>query len=302
MEKKDSLGNYLSSTEELQPGESIEYIPHELIDPNPFQPRKKFKQDSLEEFAAQMREKGFLQPIIIRPFDNSETGKRFQIVAGERRFRAAKIAGISKIPCIIRNYSDKQTREWALLENVQREDLNFMETMNGYVSLREDYGTAEAVSKALGGGRGKSQRSIERYFKLHTDIYSIESVAQIFEAQAAQIDLATAEKYSTIVSDLRRLQKSKSENKKFQRILEQFRKKSIKEHMPELLRKFNREIPKRANNNASVVVAQMLRETEKVLTLSISIKKSERLSEDMGKAIKESMDSFLEKIETLRRI
>ncbi len=120
-----------------------------LIDNNTEQPRKKFDQNSLEELAQSIREYGVVQPIIV-----VSRGKRYSIVAGERRFRASKIAGLKTIPAVVRDYSEMQIKEIALLENIQREDLNPIETARALHELMQEFNwTQEIISQKFGKSR-----------------------------------------------------------------------------------------------------------------------------------------------------
>lgn len=121
-----------------------------LVDPKSDQPRKYFDKDALEELAASIKEHGLLQPILVR-----EGGEgRYQIIAGERRFRASKLAGLEEIPAIILDRDDRAASEIALIENIQREDLNPIEEALAYRSLAEDYGmTQEELSEKVGKSR-----------------------------------------------------------------------------------------------------------------------------------------------------
>ena len=120
------------------------------IDPKSDQPRKNFDKEALEELAASIAENGLLQPIIVR----EHLGGRYQIIAGERRFRASKIAGLSEIPVIIMDKDDRKAAEIALIENIQREDLNPVEEAMAYKSLMDEYAlTQEEMSEKIGKSR-----------------------------------------------------------------------------------------------------------------------------------------------------
>lgn len=122
-------------------------IPLEDIDPNPKQPRRSM--GDLSELVASIREKGVLEPILVRP-----SGSRFQIIAGERRYRAAGDAGLAEIPCIVRESSDAETMELALIENLQREDLSPFEEADGLKALAETHGyTHDKMAERLGRSR-----------------------------------------------------------------------------------------------------------------------------------------------------
>jgi ParB family chromosome partitioning protein len=122
-----------------------------LIDPKSDQPRKYFDKEALEQLARSISENGVLQPILVRLIGE---GGRYQIIAGERRFRAAKLAGLSEIPAIILERDDKATAKIALIENVQREDLNPLEEARGYKALQDEYGmTQEELANEVGKSR-----------------------------------------------------------------------------------------------------------------------------------------------------
>jgi ParB family chromosome partitioning protein len=122
-----------------------------VVEPNKNQPRADFEEAALEELAESIREHGVLQPIVVRPF--REDGG-YQIVAGERRWRAARIAGLTEIPVVIRELDDAQSLELAIIENLQREDLNAIELAFGYKALMDDYGlTQEQVAKRVSKSR-----------------------------------------------------------------------------------------------------------------------------------------------------
>lgn len=121
------------------------------IEPNKNQPRVAFDDEALRELADSIREHGIIQPLIVRPLDD---GEGYQIVAGERRWRAARMSGLSEVPVIIRELDDSQTLELAIIENLQREDLNIIELAHGYRSLMDEYDmTQEKVAKKVGKSR-----------------------------------------------------------------------------------------------------------------------------------------------------
>ena len=122
-----------------------------VIRPNPDQPRKEFDEVRLEELALSIKEHGIVQPILVR-----KVGDGYEIVAGERRWRAAQLAGLTKVPALVREFSDAERMEIALIENLQREDLNPMEEAEAYRTLMESFGlTQEALAQRL--GRSRSQ-------------------------------------------------------------------------------------------------------------------------------------------------
>ena len=130
-----------------------------LIDPNPNQPRREFDQEALQELATSIRELGIIQPITLRKMD----GGRYQIIAGERRWRASQLAGLTKIPAYIVTVEDQNAMEMALVENIQREDLNAIEIALAYQHLAEATGMTQAkISERV----GKSRAAVTNYMRL----------------------------------------------------------------------------------------------------------------------------------------
>ena len=146
-----------TATEQKQ-GEEIMELSIAEIQPNPFQPRLYFDPAQLEELSNSIREYGVLQPVIVRLVDG-----KYQLVSGERRFRASMLAGKESIPALIRQLSDREVAEMALIENLQREDLNYFEEAEGYARLIQEFQiTQEEVAKKM----GKSQPTIANKLRL----------------------------------------------------------------------------------------------------------------------------------------
>ena len=125
-------------------------VPIERIEPNPDQPRRDFTPEQLDDLANSIREKGVIQPLIVR----KKAGDRYEIVAGERRWRASQMAKLHQLPVIVREYDDTEVLEIAIIENIQRADLNPVEEAMGYRQLMQKFGhTQEKVSEALGKSR-----------------------------------------------------------------------------------------------------------------------------------------------------
>ena len=138
---------------------NLNEIALDLIEPNPNQPRREFDESAMEELAASIREIGIITPITLRQTENS----RYQIIAGERRWRASQLAGLKTIPAYIRTAEDENVMEMALVENIQREDLNAIEIALAYQHLAESTGmTQERISERV----GKSRTSITNYMRL----------------------------------------------------------------------------------------------------------------------------------------
>ena len=131
-------------------GTSIQEIPMGELDPNPDQPRQSFDQESIGQLADSIRDQGVLQPLLVVP----ASGGRYRIIAGERRYRASRLAGLETVPCIVKDIDVIRQMEIALIENLQREDLNPMEAARGIQALMKQCGyTQEKVSARLGKSR-----------------------------------------------------------------------------------------------------------------------------------------------------
>ena len=164
MAQRNALGRGLDalfSMDEVRTegSSSINEIELSKIIVNPNQPRREFDQTALQELADSIAEIGIIQPITLRKLDNEE----YQIIAGERRFRASQLAGLTSIPAYIRTADDENVMEMALIENIQREDLNSVEIALAYQHLLEQYGlTQERLSERV----GKKRTTIANYLRL----------------------------------------------------------------------------------------------------------------------------------------
>ncbi len=150
--KRKALGKGLGALLP-DPEEAAGAVPSEVelshVDPNPFQPRREFREGELEELTTSIRESGLLQPIVVRP-----RGERFQIVAGERRFRAAQRLGLRSVPAVFREVEDAELLELALVENLQRQDLQALEEAEAYQRLHDEFRlTQEQIARKVGKDR-----------------------------------------------------------------------------------------------------------------------------------------------------
>ncbi len=130
--------------------DSLQYFPLDLLQPGKYQPRVDMSQDSLDELADSIRAQGLVQPIVVRPVNDGH----YEIIAGERRWRASKIAGLDTVPALVRDVSDRNAIAMALIENIQRENLNPMEEANALHRLREEFSmTHQEAAEAVGRSR-----------------------------------------------------------------------------------------------------------------------------------------------------
>ena len=160
-ETEEDYGKSLLFDEEPKAkGEGVTEVDISSVFANPNQPRKVFDETALKELAASIAKHGVIMPIIV-----NKSGDRYMIIAGERRFRASKIAGLTKVPVIIKTYNERQIKEISLIENLQREDLNPIEAATAMRSLMDDYGmTQEELADRI----GKSRPAIANTLRLLT--------------------------------------------------------------------------------------------------------------------------------------
>ena len=203
-----------------------------MIDPKSDQPRKNFDKEALEELADSIVENGLLQPILVREYGMG----RYQIIAGERRFRASKLAGLTEIPSIILDKDDRKVAEIALIENIQREDLNPIEEAMAYRALAEEYQlTQEEVSMKVGKSRSAIANST-RLLDLPEDVLTLVASGELSAGHGRTLlglknrddMLALAEK--VIVSDLsvRQLEEEVKRANKPQPLVDYFREMELK--------------------------------------------------------------------------
>ena len=165
-------------------------VPVEKIFPNPYQPRKNFEDESLADLASSIAEYGVLQPLLVAPADNGS----YLLIAGERRLRASKLANLQEVPVIVSKYTTQQIAEIALIENLQREDLHFLEEAEGYEQLMSQFNlTQEAMAARV----GKKQSTIAnklRLLRLSPNVRKVLNEAELTERHArALLKLNTEE-------------------------------------------------------------------------------------------------------------
>lgn len=188
MEKKalgKGLGALLPSLRVSPPAEiaDVQRIRLEAIVPNRYQPRHLFPEDELAELTASIRESGVLQPIVVRRKGDGS----YELIAGERRWRASKEAGLDTIPVIIKNCTDQESLLLALVENLQREDLNPMETARAYSRMMNEFSlTQDAIAAKVGRDRS-SVANIVRLTQLHPEIQQLVEVGSLSAGHAKVI-------------------------------------------------------------------------------------------------------------------
>ena len=168
------------------------------IEPNRDQPRKQFDEEALNELADSIAKHGVLQPLLVRPLLNGS----YQLVAGERRWRASRIAGLTEVPVVIKELTDAQVAELALVENVQREDLNPLEEANGYKELSDKYGyTQEEISSMVGRSRSAVANAL-RLLSLPSEVQELVMEGKLSAGHAKAIMSASDDDYKIELAKL----------------------------------------------------------------------------------------------------
>lgn len=163
--KRSGLGRGLDALlPKVEKAKGVEQISLDRLEVSPYQPRKRIDPAAIAELAQSIAQKGVLQPLLVRPI-----GERYQIVAGERRFRAAQQAGLSSVPAVVRDFSDQETLEIAIIENVQREDLSAVEEARAFQQLMDFGMNQEEVAKAVGKSRSAVANTL-RLLQLEDEI------------------------------------------------------------------------------------------------------------------------------------
>ena len=181
----DEEDNYKNITKQEEPKKTqassgVAEIDIEKIKPNPNQPRKNFDIDALNELASSIKVHGIVQPIVVNDLGDGT----YMIIAGERRWRAANICGLKKVPAVVRNYTEKQVKEISIIENLQREDLNPIEAAKAIKELMDEYGlTQDAVSDRIGKSRSSVANTL-RLLSLYPDVMKMVEEGKISAGHA----------------------------------------------------------------------------------------------------------------------
>lgn len=179
------LGALIGEQDAMRPRETVVEIPVEEIRPNRYQPRQSMDDAALHELAESIREHGVLQPVVVRRVERG-----YELVAGERRFRASQLAGLNRVPACVRDYTDEQSLEVALVENLQREDINPLEAARAYRRLADEFGlTQEQIAAKVGKSRSTVANTIRLLQLTRTEQRSLEK-GEISEGHARAL-LAT---------------------------------------------------------------------------------------------------------------
>ena len=277
--------------------EEIVQIPVDKIMANRFQPRKYFREESLASLAETIKEDGVQQPITVRKIEEENSPFLFELIAGERRLRASKIAGLERIPAVIKEKSDREVKKLALLENLQREDLTYFETMMSIVGLKEEYGSNEEVGTAV----GLTRRSVEQYLKIHSEMSTIPEVFAIVEKKQSTLNRTNLKDTADIMSELRRYQKS--DKREFERFIKRVKEKGLVFAVEKLLRKIedrNTEMNKSEARDAHSP-DDIFKETDDRLLIRITIRKDALPSDEALGKIQSAIDQFFQRIQDISK-
>lgn len=220
------IGDDTSEEAVVQDIRILRHIPIDLIQASPNNPRKRFSDNEIDELAASIRDKGLLQPLVVRALSNGN----FEIVAGERRWRAAQRAGIHELPAVIRDLSDGEALEIALIENIQRSDLNPLEEARAYGQLLEQFGyTQQQLAESV----GKSRSHITNTLRLLTLPDQIQQQIELGQLTAGHArTLVTAESPNELADKIIQLGLSVREAESLARSPEANPKKSASDDKP----------------------------------------------------------------------
>ncbi len=205
MSKKRGLGKGLDAliptgSDQVPSRQGLLQVPVENIQPNPRQPRTSPEMENISQLADSIREHGILQPLVVLPKD---AGGRYTLIAGERRLRAAQKAGLEFVPVIVREANEQQQLEWALVENLQRSDLNPLEIANGYLQLADEFDLSHAeIAKRVGKNRTTVSNTL-RLLKLSAAVRGALIENKISEGHArALLSLPTAQAQSAALQSI----------------------------------------------------------------------------------------------------
>ena len=277
--------------------EEIVQIPVDKIMANRFQPRKYFREESLASLAETIKEDGVQQPITVRKIEEENSPFLFELIAGERRLRASKIAGLERIPAVIKEKSDREVKKLALLENLQREDLTYFETMMSIVGLKEEYESNEEVGTAV----GLTRRSVEQYLKIHSEMSTIPEVFAIVEKKQSTLNRTNLKDTADIMSELRRYQKS--DKREFERFIKRVKEKGLVFAVEKLLRKIEDRNTEKNKSEARDAHSpdDIFKETDERLVIRITLRKDALPSDEALGKIQSAIDQFFQRIQDISK-
>jgi ParB family chromosome partitioning protein len=246
----------------------VVFLPARAIRPNPAQPRTVFREDALAELAESIRRHGILQPLSVR-----RTGINYELIAGERRLRAAQLAGLTEIPCIVMSMDDKESGMAALIENLQRQDLDFIEEAKGIARLMEQWSMSqEQAAKII----GKSQSSVAnklRILKHSAQVLDALRAGELTERHArALLKLPTEEQKLQAITVIVKLHMSVARTERYiEELLSGQNKKAPRANVSAFLNNLSQSLAK--IQSCGIPAISERRETDSQIVLTITIPK-----------------------------
>lgn len=246
----------------------VVFLPARAIRPNPAQPRTVFREDALEELAESIRRHGILQPLSVR-----RIGINYELIAGERRLRAAQLAGLTEIPCIIMSMDDKESGMAALIENLQRQDLDFIEEARGIARLMEQWSMSqEQAAKII----GKSQSSVAnklRILKHSPPVLTALRTGELTERHArALLKLPSEEQKLSAIDVIVKLRMSVARTERYvEELLSSPNKKAPRANVSAFLNSLSQSLSKIQSSGIPAISER--RETDSQIVLTITIPK-----------------------------
>jgi len=262
-------------------GEALVLIPVSLIAPNPFQPRTLFDEEKLSALSESLKDRGMLQPVVLRQCKPS-SGHEYELIAGERRLRAAKMAGLTDVPAIVKELEDKDMRVLTLVENLQREDLNVVEKTLSIGLLQEASGDTTTTAQAL----ALTRRSIERYVRIYSAIGASETFLSVFKRNAHLIDFKDAEALADIARYLGQ--------EAFGKFLDAVNSEGIKRAIKNFRRPLSGKLGLKAKGQS---VLGSVRETETHVRLQMRYEKGAKLKTEDRDRLRVIYEDFVARIE-----
>ena len=246
----------------------VVFLPARSIQPNPAQPRKIFREEALKELAESIRQHGILQPISVR-----RVGTAYELIAGERRLRAGILAGLTEIPCIIMTMDDRESGMTALVENLQRQDLDFIEEAKGISCLLEQWSMSQEQAARL---LGKSQSAIANKLRLlrhSTQVLNAIRQAELTERHArALLKLPTEAQKMQVIALVEKLGMSVARTERYiEELLEQPQEKKPKVNVGAFLNNLNQTLARIQLSGIQAVSERT--ETDRQIVLTITIPK-----------------------------
>ena len=246
----------------------VVFLPARIIQPNPAQPRKVFRQEALTELCDSIRQHGILQPLSVR-----RSGTGYELIAGERRLRAAQMAGLTDIPCIVMNMTDKESGMAALVENLQRQDLDFIEEARGISCLMEQWSMSQEQAARL---LGKSQSAVANKLRLlrHSpEVLTALREAGLTERHArALLKLGSdADKFSAIAVITQQAMSVARTEKYIEELLSRKEPKPQKANVGAFLNSLNQSLARIQQSGVAAISER--RETDRQIVLTITIPK-----------------------------